>query len=203
MARKAGTWGRNSSDTTSETDSKAAAVRLESPLVTKPLPVLNQKPSVRRWFDEGLRFECTACGNCCTGPSGYVWIEPEEIERLARHLGHDIEDVHKRYLRKIGSRYSLRERKTLVGDYDCIFMIDLPDAPDGSRRRGCGIYPVRPLQCRTFPFWDGIVASRRSWESAARHCPGLNRGKLYSRNRIEALRDASEWPQDAPSTELI
>lgn len=171
-------------------------------LVTRPLPVIQHKQAPRRWFDAGLRFTCTACGNCCSGPPGYVWITQEEIEILARHLGRAIEEVQKRYVRRIGSRYSLRERKTLDGNYDCIFLINMPDGPDGQKRRGCGIYEARPLQCRTFPFWDGIVDSRRAWESAARHCPGMDRGKHYSPRRIEALRDASRWPDEPPSSEI-
>ncbi len=156
----------------------------------------------RPWYSRGLKFRCTECGNCCSGPPGYVWISPEEVTLLARHLGKPEEEVHKRYLRRIGNRISLREKKTLDGKYDCVFLIDLPDDPrTGEKRRGCGIYPVRPLQCRTWPFWDGVVDTPRSWESAARVCPGMNQGKHYSRKRIEELRDAEEWPDAPPSSE--
>ena len=160
------------------------------------LPVIPSQAPRARWYDGGLRFACTECGNCCTGPPGYVWISQEEIDGLARYLGRSVADVRKRYLRKIGNRFSLRERKTLDGKYDCVFLVDMPDGPEGQKRRGCGIYPVRPLQCRTFPFWDGIVSSRRSWESAGRHCPGIGLGKRFSRQEIEALRDAKEWPAE-------
>ena len=26
------------------------------------------------WYRDGLRFECTRCGACCTGAPGYVWV---------------------------------------------------------------------------------------------------------------------------------
>ena len=169
--------------------------------VIRPLNVIQEKPAAKPWYGDGLKFRCTECGNCCTGPTGFVWISEEEIGRLATHLGRSIEDVRKRYTRKIGNRLSLRERKTLDGKYDCVFLIDLPDAPNGERRRGCGIYPVRPLQCRTWPFWDGVIETRRSWEAATRVCPGMDRGKRYSRRRIEELRDAKEWPEAPPSSE--
>ncbi|MFM1805538.1 MAG: hypothetical protein RL136_2417, partial [Planctomycetota bacterium] len=29
------------------------------------------------WYAEGLRFECTQCGNCCSGGPGAVWFTPE------------------------------------------------------------------------------------------------------------------------------
>ena len=41
------------------------------------------------WYDDGLRFECTQCGNCCTGPPGMVWFTPEEGRRMAEGLGLD------------------------------------------------------------------------------------------------------------------
>lgn len=168
--------------------------------MTLPLPVIQQKSAPRRWFEGGLKFRCTGCGNCCTGPTGYVWITQQEIQRLGAHLGRSVEEVCKRYVRKIGNRHSLRERKTLDGKYDCVFLTELSDE-EGQKRRGCGIYQVRPLQCRTFPFWDGVVATRRSWESTARHCPGIGQGRHYSPKRIEELRDATEWPAEAPSSE--
>ena len=41
---------------------------------------MDEKP----WFEKGLRFECTQCGNCCTGAPGYVWVNREEIAALAK-----------------------------------------------------------------------------------------------------------------------
>ena len=35
------------------------------------------------WYQDGLAFECTRCGACCTGAPGYVWVNDEEIARLA------------------------------------------------------------------------------------------------------------------------
>ena len=37
------------------------------------------------WFKDGLRFECTQCGDCCTGSPGYVWVNDEEISALAEY----------------------------------------------------------------------------------------------------------------------
>ena len=36
------------------------------------------------WFKKGLRFECTGCGDCCTGAPGFVWVNSEEIRGLAK-----------------------------------------------------------------------------------------------------------------------
>ena len=35
------------------------------------------------WYRDGLRFECTRCGACCTGAPGYVWVTPEGMNGLA------------------------------------------------------------------------------------------------------------------------
>ena len=43
--------------------------------------------AVRPWYAEGLRFECTQCGNCCSGGPGAVWFTSEEAGGMARALG--------------------------------------------------------------------------------------------------------------------
>jgi Fe-S-cluster containining protein len=160
-------------------------------------------PNTPQWFDEGLSFSCTQCGNCCTGGPGYVWISPQEIERLAAHLSMSVEQVTEKHLRKLGSKYSLREFRNDAGQYDCEFLIEQKSTNAQGRlvtRRVCGIYHVRPLQCRTWPFWDGLLESRESWNAAGKRCPGLNTGTQYSKSQILALRDASDWPEAAGQT---
>src|SRR5438552_1987032 len=119
------------------------------------------------WYSDGLKFACTQCGNCCTGGPGYVWISEVEIDRLAQLLKISSQEVLKKYCRKLMGRISLKELKTPEGKYDCVFLTE---------RRGCSIYPARPLQCRTWPFWDGLLKSRAKWDSAAEGCPGMNKG---------------------------
>jgi Fe-S-cluster containining protein len=157
------------------------------------------------WYaPDGLAFTCTCCGNCCTGGPGYVWMSSEEVDRLAAHLGLSRAKTLKEHCRTIGGRVSLKEHRTAEGNFDCTFLKEIPGDPTktGSLslpKRVCGIYAVRPLQCRTWPFWDGNLASRENWDRAGRRCPGMNTGKHYTPERIEALRDAPDWP-DAPPT---
>jgi hypothetical protein len=172
------------------------------------LDVLPQEP----WYADGLKFTCTQCGNCCTGGPGYVWISEREIERLAEFLQLTARQVLNRYCRQIGSRWSLKERRTSEGLYDCIFLTEQPGAaphrrevgkgqPVPLKRRGCSIYPVRPLQCRTWPFWDSNLSSQEMWVHSARRCPGMDRGsRKFTRARIESLRDATDWPDDPPTS---
>ena len=158
-----------------------------------------------RWYDQGLNFTCTQCGNCCTGGPGFVWISKDEIVRLAEFLGITPEEMVERYCRKFDGSFSLKERRTPEGNYDCVFLKEQQAGPDANgiplRRRTCTIYPVRPLQCRTWPFWPENLAGPDAWARASKRCPGMGRGhRHFTREQIEALRDAKDWPGDPPSS---
>lgn len=133
------------------------------------------------WYAEGLRFRCTGCGDCCTGEPGAVWVNDDEIAELAAFLAISPEELERRFVRKIGRRRSLFERF----DGDCVFF-----DPD---KRGCRVYPARPVQCRTWPFWSDNLESREAWDEAERVCPGSGQGDLVPLDRIRAqLREHAE-----------
>jgi Fe-S-cluster containining protein len=112
-------------------------------------------------FDSSACFSCG--GHCCTGESGYIWVKYKEIEAISNFLELSIENFAIMYLKKIKHRYSLVEKiREVEGDYACIFFDDVT--------KGCSIYPVRPLQCRTFPFWDQFKLDK---EEVKRECPGI------------------------------
>lgn len=169
------------------------------------LDVLQEPDADRPWYADGLKFTCTQCGNCCTGGPGYVWISDEEIARLAEHLNLTVAQTRQKYCRKVAGRISLKERRTPEGNYDCVFLTE-QSAGDhvhspGSRRRGCSIYPVRPLQCRTWPFWSQNLQTPAAWAFSAKRCHGMNAGQRhFSREQIEALRDAQDWPAAPPTS---
>lgn len=115
------------------------------------------------WYKEGLRFKCTECGKCCTGSPGYVWVNEAEIAAMAEFLNISIEAFSRKYLRQKNNRYALIEKKS-QGNFDCIFLKD----------KKCSIYPVRPAQCRKFPWWKENLNSEESWKLAAQECEGIN-----------------------------
>jgi Fe-S-cluster containining protein len=123
------------------------------------------------WYADGLRFECTRCGACCTGQPGYVWVNNEEITAIAEYRGQSVEELTQEYTRVVGNRRSLRERS----NGDCVFF-------DG--KQGCTVYPVRPRQCRTWPFWESNVATPEAWEHTCEICPGSGTGDLISVEEI-------------------
>ena len=74
-----------------------------------------------QWYGRGLRFSCTQCGKCCTGPPGTVWFDDDEAAGMARRLGLDEASFRAQYAHKVGRRWSLKERRTPHG-YACIFL---------------------------------------------------------------------------------
>jgi len=131
---------------------------------------MNETP----WYHCGLHFQCTGCGDCCTGAPGYVWVNKAEIEAMSALLKISVEEFHKRYIRLIGIRKSLVE----LANGNCIFF--------DNDRRCCQVYESRPRQCRTWPFWSSNLSSPESWQDTADRCPGCNRGSNISLDEIEA-----------------
>ena len=115
----------------------------------------------RKWYQAGLRFTCTQCGNCCSGEPGYVWLTKREIALIAEYLKRPNGELGKHELRRVGLRYSLTEHP----DGDCIYLTRK------GGRIGCMIYPVRPLQCRTWPFWNQNLRSPDTWNHAHESAP--------------------------------
>lgn len=162
----------------------------------------------REWFDdEPVRFECTLCGRCCTGPSGFVLFSREEGEAIAERLGITYTDFYERYTHDTPAGRSLRETRHHEPDgtvqHDCVFL-DRESEP-GSLI--CSLYEDRPTQCRTFPFWPEHMGSRRSWRLLGKTCEGIGRGDFVPASEIRiqrAKQDRSRAergglaPDDAP-----
>lgn len=125
------------------------------------------------WYREGLRFTCTRCGACCTGAPGYVWVSDTEIARLAEYVGEPIEQFTRKYVRRVDQRLSLIEKP----GGDCIFW---------DKTAGCTVYPARPVQCQTWPFWSDNIESPAAWAHVKRVCPGSGKGQWFSLEEIEA-----------------
>ncbi len=157
------------------------------------------KPPKQEWFDlpnptgqtktgeVGLRFTCTQCGNCCTGPTGFVLFTDIEAKGMARALGISTDAFYQTYTRDTIVGRSLTENKTSFG-YDCIFLT----RDEKTGKTGCSVYTSRPEQCRTWPFWDSNLRTKRDWASASKGCPGMDTGELHPPKHIRLTRDRVE-----------
>lgn len=144
------------------------------------------------WYIGGLHFECAQCGRCCSGPGeGYIWVTRLEIQFIADFLKIPAGEFRRKYLKRVGMRLSIIEDRNTK---DCIFL----ERINGEKK--CRIYPVRPNQCRTWPFWSSNLTSRNGWNEATRRCDGINRGRLYSFQEIEKIRK-SKWYQNDNSSD--
>ncbi|MDR1625290.1 MAG: YkgJ family cysteine cluster protein [Spirochaetia bacterium] len=127
------------------------------------------------FYAAGLRFACQRCSVCCRFTPGFVFLSERDLDLLCGGLGIGKKAFEQRYCREVpingNIRLSLREKPNL----DCIFW----------EEKGCGVYPSRPLQCRSYPFWQSALMSRQSWDALKSSCPGVGKGELHGREDIE------------------
>lgn len=128
------------------------------------------------WYHEGLKFECSQCGDCCTGAPGFVWLNKKEIAALAKRLNLDEETFEQAYVMQVGIRKSLKE----FPNGDCVLF--------DNEKRCCTVYEDRPRQCKTWPFWESNLRTPETWAETCEACPGSGQGKLYQLDQIEEQR---------------
>ncbi len=128
-----------------------------------------------KFYKQGLKFGCTECGQCCSHPDGVVELTRQDMENMAEYLAMDVGDFREKFILK-AQKDDIFELNSYENG-DCIFL----------EEGRCQVYPVRPVQCRTYPFWPEIVKSAYRWNAAAQVCPGIGEGRVWSGEEIEAL----------------
>lgn len=132
-----------------------------------------------RFWEKGLRFSCRkGCRYCCGVEPGFVFLTEEDVISLSRCLSLGRKAFVSRFCRETPLGLSLKEK----AGFDCVFL-----TPEG-----CSVYEARPVQCRTYPFWDTIMKDRQSWEEEKAWCPGIGEGKEHSASEIEECIRLSE-----------
>ena len=124
------------------------------------------------WYKDGLNFTCSQCGDCCTGAPGVVLVTDEELREIADCLDKPIGEIRLFHTRLVRGRMSLTE----FANGDCTFF--------DPEKRHCKVYKARPVQCRTWPFWNSHLASPEAWNQVCETCPGSGTGQFFSLEEV-------------------
>jgi len=105
--------------------------------IALPLPA---RDLGRPLSDEGVklfweRFRCQRCGRCCYTPGAGLYLEMEDFERIAEHLG------SKKKLR------SLCKYDKNLG----VWILKQPCPFYDKEENACQVYPIRPQTCTKYP----------------------------------------------------
>ena len=111
------------------------------------------------------------------GEPGTIYFSGEEIDQLSEYLKLEKTEMLEKYFHPFRDSYTARDD---CEDGKCIFYDN-----------GCSIYPVRPSQCRAYPFWRFMLRSKETWDEYAQSCPGMNQGKYYSAEEISQIASKS------------
>lgn len=130
-----------------------------------------------------LRFQCqSGCTKCCDQP-GFVYLTENDLTQIAEYVGMAPADFERRYVYR--TKHLLRLR--VPREQQCVFLGET----------GCTIHAVKPVQCRTFPFWPELIESKREWNKTAAWCPGIGKGDLV---QIETAREVAATMREAYPT---
>ncbi len=137
---------------------------------------------MQEFFQEGLCFECNRCSDCCRISPGVVYLSQSDLTSLCQWFNLEEEVFISQFCRWI-PYYEGKEALSLLEkkNYDCIFW-----------ENGCKAYGARPVQCSTYPFWSWILKDRSTWDSEAKECPGINKGRKWSGDEISTQKKLYE-----------
>ncbi|HEX7071021.1 MAG TPA: YkgJ family cysteine cluster protein [Rhodothermales bacterium] len=89
-----------------------------------------------------LHYDCAKCPAYCCSYDRII-VEPEDLERLARHFGIDIDTARQRFTKVVEKEQVLRHQKDQYFKTICMFL--------DTKTRRCTIYVARPGVCHEYP----------------------------------------------------
>ncbi len=109
------------------------------------------------------------------GAYGYVYVTLDDRRRIARLLRLPTQVFTRQYCEKEHGIWKLKDFTKA-----CRFL----------EGKSCGIYQARPTQCRTWPFWPETLGAKAWDREVASYCPGVGKGRVWSREEIQKARDS-------------
>lgn len=141
------------------------------------------------YHTQSIRFKCTKCSHCCYGGKyAYVRAGSDEIEKIIAFMEIDADKFKSEYLIKLVDHgYGIRMKysvlaKALNKKGHCMLL---------NSEGKCSVYPVRPTQCRTYPFWPEILISEEKWNNERQRCEGIQQGEIIQTEYIEQQKKLS------------
>lgn len=114
---------------------------------------------------EGLEkdiFVCRQCGHCCHGETT-VSLDPNDLQRMVKHLKLTEDEVKERYLRITENVIQMK-----ITNGHCIFFSD-----------GCTIHQGKPWRCSQWPLHPSILEDIGNLHAIRDSCPGINQKLDY------------------------
>jgi len=130
----------------------------------------------KRIYENGIKFQCQGSANCCVsrGSYGFVFLSKKDLLKLAKCFKVSLIDFKKNYCHITNGFVHLKEIRS---NGECIFL----------KNKKCSIYKYRPTQCRTWPFWPENMNVKKWNTDVVNFCPGIGKGKLISKKKIDKL----------------
>jgi len=119
-------------------------------------------------------FKCQGSSNCCVsrGNYGFVYLSNVDLNRLSKFFKIKKNEFIKRYCDLTNNFLHLKEVRK---NGDCIFL----------HNKKCSIYTARPIQCRTWPFWNENMNAKTWNNDISINCPGIGKGRKIKYNKIK------------------
>ena len=125
-------------------------------------------------YINGIYFKCQGSSNCCVsrGNYGYVYLSINDLIRLSKYLNISVNNFKKNYCEYSNGCLHLKE---IYSNGNCQFL----------NNKKCSIYSARPTQCRTWPFWNENMNTKKWNKELINFCPGIGKGKIINFSIIQ------------------
>jgi len=165
------------------------------------------KPAKDVWYKDGIQFECQGSGQCCVshGEYGFVYVTSADRKRMAKLRGIPTSEFTKKFCLKEEGLFRLKDGDPIpvsvptskAGASPAAFKTELAKPCVFLEKKRCTIYSARPAQCRTWPFWPETMSAKAWTKDVAKFCPGVGKGRVWSREEIDALvKEQTAWESD-------